>query len=217
MKILFINPNSTESMTDKVRETAEAIVPHGVEVLAWTSTEGPPSIQGEADGQRALPGLLNLVGRGNDEGADAIVLACFDDTGIREARAASVCPVLGIGQAAFHASMLAGRTFSVVTTLSVSIPVIEANIAYCGVGSHCRRVRASEVPVLALEEPGSAASDKVSAEVGRALADDQCEAIVLGCAGMTDLVQRLRAEHGVPVIDGVAAAAALAPAVASLG
>jgi allantoin racemase len=73
------------------------------------------------------------------------------------------------------------------------------------------------VPVLSLEEPGSPARARIGAEIAAALRDDRAEAIVLGCAGMADLAASLAAEHGVPVIDGVAAAVKLAEALAALG
>ena len=66
------------------------------------------------------------------------------------------------------------------------------------------------VAVLALEDPASGARGKLSAEIERAKAEDGAEAIVLGCAGMADLAASLSAEHGLPVIDGVASAVKLA-------
>ena len=40
---------------------------------------------------------------------------------------------------------------------------------------------------------------------------------MLGCAGMTDLARELEREVGVPVLDGVACAVALAESLARLG
>ena len=114
------------------------------------------------------------------------------------------------------ATLVAGK-FSVVTTLSRSIPAIEHNLVKYGLASRCGKVRAAEVAVLELEEPGSRARDRVSEEIRRALAEDSAEAIVLGCAGMTDLARSLSAEHGVPVLDGVACAVKLAEGLAALG
>ncbi len=68
------------------------------------------------------------------------------------------------------------------------------------------------MPVLALEEPGSDARRTIEAEIERALAEDGAEAIVLGCAGMTDLARDLERTVGVPVLDGVACAVGLAEA-----
>ena len=135
----------------------------------------------------------------------------------RSARALADAPVIGIGEAAFHmASLVAGR-FSVVTTLSRSIPAIEHNLVRYGLASRCARVRASEVPVLALEDPGSDAAARIAAEIERAKAEDRAEAIVLGCAGMADLAARLTAAHGLPVLDGVACAVKLAESLVALG
>lgn len=217
MRIMVINPNATVSMTEKIAAAARAALPAGASVIALTNHAGPASIQGPEDGARAVPGLLALVaGATTDARADAIVIACFDDTALAEARALSPVPVIGIGEAAFHAAMMLGARYSVVTTLSVSVPVIEANLAAYGIAGSCIRVRASEVPVLDLEHPGSAAEDRVSAEIARALAEDGAAAIVLGCAGMADLAARLQARHGVPVIDGVAAACGMAWVLAGL-
>jgi allantoin racemase len=71
--------------------------------------------------------------------------------------------------------------------------------------------------VLSLEEEGSPARGLIEAEIARALAEDGAEAIVLGCAGMADLAAALADKFGVPVLDGVACAVALAEAAATLG
>jgi Asp/Glu/hydantoin racemase len=78
-------------------------------------------------------------------------------------------------------------------------------------------LRASNVPVLALEEPGSNARRMIEAEIERALAEDGAEAIVLGCAGMTDLARDLERRVGVPVLDGVACAVGLTEALVRVG
>lgn len=204
MRILFINPNATASMTDKIAEAARGVAGPETSILAATNHAGPPSIQGAEDGAAAEPGLLALIGDRQAD-ADAFVIACFDDTGLAQARRLTRKPVLGIGEAAMLAAAAHGR-FSVVTTLSISVPVIEENVASYGLGDACGRVRACEVPVLDLEKPGSAARDRVAAEIATALAEDKPAAIVLGCAGMADLADQFSARFGLPVIDGVAAA-----------
>ena len=71
--------------------------------------------------------------------------------------------------------------------------------------------------MLALEEPGSDARMTIEREIERALAEDGAEAIVLGCAGMTDLARDLERKAGVPVLDGVACAVSLAESLVRLG
>ena len=216
MRVLVINPNTTASMTDKVAIAARAVAAPGTEIVAVTSAEGPVSIEGFFDGALSLPGLLDEIRKGEAAGVDAHVIACFDDTGLDAARSLATAPVVGIGEAACHvASLIAGR-FSVVTTLSRSIPILQQNLMRTGLAFRCASVRAAEVPVLALEKPNGAARQQISAEIATAIRDDRAEAIVLGCAGMVDLAGSLSAEHGVPVVEGVSAAVKLAEALAAL-
>ncbi len=207
MRILIINPNTTASMTRSIAEAARAVAPGDVKITAVNPEQGPPSIQGAEDGEAALPGLFEVFARETRGGDyDAVIIACFDDTGLAELKARSPLPVLGIGEAAFHAAMLLGAKFSVVTTLAVSVPVIEENIAAYGFASRCARVRASGVPVLHLDGPEGQAGETIRAEARRALAQDGCDVIVLGCAGMADLAASLSRDLALPVVDGVAAA-----------
>ena len=215
MRIHVINPNTTASMTKKIGVAAKAAASPGVEVRAVNPDFGPPSIEGYFDEAFSVPGLLAEIAKAPD--ADAFVIACFDDTGLEAARCATEAPVIGIGEAAFHMASLIAEKFSVVTTLARSIAPIERNLVKYGLAGRCGRVRASNVPVLALEEPGSDARRMIEAEIKRALAEDGAEAIVLGCAGMTDLVRDLERSVGAPVLDGVACAVSLAESLVRIG
>jgi allantoin racemase len=217
VKLLVVNPNTTASMTARIGQAARAAAGAGVDVIAVNPTSGPVSIEGYFDEAFAVPGMLEEILKGESAGADAHVIACFDDTGLEAARCCAKGPVIGIGEAAFHLASLIAHRFSVVTTLSRSIAPIEANLVKYGLDRRCARVRACEVPVLALDDPASGARDKLSAEIGRAKTQDAADAIVLGCAGMADLAASLAREHGLPVVDGVAAAVKLAETLIGLG
>jgi allantoin racemase len=216
MRLAVINPNSTAAMTDKAVAAARAVVP-GATVTGITCTGAPPAIEGPEDGAAAVPFVLDAIRALVAEGAtDAAMIACFDDTGLLEARRLAPFPVLGIGEAAAHAASLLSDRFSVVTTLAVSVPVIAGNLAANGLAATCARVRAADVPVLDFEHHPARAAATLSAEIAVALAEDAPGAIVLGCAGMADLAAELERTHGLPVIDGVAAAAVLAEALVRL-
>ncbi len=215
MDILVINPNTTASMTRKIGEAARNVALAQTNIIAVNPVDGPPSIEGYFDEVFAIPGMIGEIQK--HPAADACVIACFDDTGLDAARCASSMPVIGIGEAAFHtASLIAGK-FSVVTTLSRSVPAIQHNLERYGLASRCARVRASDVAVLDLEIPESDARARISAEIGRAIMEDRAEAIVLGCAGMADLATSLSQKHGLPVIDGVACAVKLCESLVTLG
>jgi len=215
MHIHIVNPNTTASMTRKVHEAAHRVAAAGTGITSANPDFGPASIEGYYDEAFAVPGLLAEIAKA--PGADAFVIACFDDTGLDAARCLTAAPVVGIGEAGFHMASLIANKFSVVTTLSRSIPAIEHNLTKYGLASRCARVRASEVAVLELETPGSPARGRISEEIGRAIREDGAEAIVLGCAGMADLADALSHEHGLPVIDGAAAAVKLCEGLVALG
>ena len=217
MRILVVNPNTTRSMTAKIGAAARAVAGPGTEIVAVSPAAGPASIEGYYDEAFAVPGLIDEVRKGEAAGFAGYVVACFDDTGVDAARCVAGGPVLGIAEAAMHVATMIAGSFSIVSTLGRSAPALEHLVHKYGFDRRCRKVRTAEVPVLALEEPGSGAVDRLRAEIAAAVREDGCEAVVLGCAGMADLNARLAAEFGLPVIDGVAAAVKLVEAVVGLG
>ena len=198
-------------MTNSIADAARKIAADGTTIVAVNPEHGPASIQGPQDGEDALPGLFEIFEKELCSGNtyDAVIIACFDDTGLQELKSRSAIPVLGIGEAAFHAAAMLGSTFSVVTTLAVSIPVIEENIAAYGFDNQCSKVRASGVAVLEIDEEGGSADADILGEAKKAIQDDNCDVIVLGCAGMADLAVTMTSSLGRPVIDGVGAAVVL--------
>ena len=217
MRILVINPNTTASMTQSIGHAASAAAAFATEVVAVNPTDGPVSIESQHDAAYAVPGMLDLIRGSLHEGYDGYVVACFRDPGLEAAREIASAPVVGIAEAAMHMASLIGDGFSSIATLERSVPVHRELARRYGFESRLRSVRAADVPVLELEDAHSGAADKVKEAVERAIAEDGAEAIVLGCAGMADLSERLSAETGVPVLDGVACAVKLVEALAGLG
>ena len=216
MLIRVINPNTTAAMTAGIGDAARAAACPGTEIEAVTSASGPVSIEGYHDEALSLPGLLAEIAKGEEAGASGHVIACFDDSGLDAARQRATAPVIGIGEASMHAATLIAHRFTVVTTLSRSIPALETNVLKYGYERRCR-VRAGDVAVLDIEKPGSNARTLIDAEIRKAITEDRAEAIVLGCAGMARLAAELSAAHGLPVIDGVGAAVRLAEMLVALG
>jgi allantoin racemase len=216
MRVLVVNPNTTASMTAKIGAAAKAASSPGTETIAVNPDMGPASIEGYYDEAFALPGLLREIAKGERAGADGAVIACFDDTGLDAARALATMPVLGICEAALAAAGMIATKISVVTTLSRSIVPIEHLVRKYGFAERAK-VHASDIPVLALEDPKSEASSILRAAIAAALKSDKSDAVVLGCAGMADLANELSREFGVPVIDGVSAGVRMIEALVGLG
>jgi len=217
MRIKVINPNTTASMTEAIAAAARAAASPGTIVVATTSPTGPASIEGHYDEALSVVGLLEEIRAGERDGCDGYVIACFGDPGLLAAREAARGPVLGIAEAAMHAASFVSTGFSVVTTLGRTRIIAEHLLRSYGMEHHCRGVRSTELAVLDLEDPASDARARILAECRRALDEDGCGAIVLGCAGMADLAPYLTRDLGVPVIDGVGVAVRFVEALCGLG
>lgn len=215
MLVKLINPNTTASMTEAMRVAACSVAAPGTRIVAATSRSGAASIEGHYDEALSVVGLIDEIRDG--EAADAYVIACFGDPGLLAAREVTTAPVLGIAEAAMHAASFVATGFSVVTTLARTRVIAEHLVRNYGMEHHCRRVRATELPVLELDRPGSNAREIILAECRAALDEDNSGAIVLGCAGMAGLVEFLEDQLQVPVIDGVVAAVKFAEALVGIG
>ena len=217
MRITVINPNTTEAMTTRIGLAAQAVAAPGTIILARNPAMGPVSIEGHYDEALSVLGILEEIRQGEADGVDGYVIACFGDPGLLAARELARGPVLGIAEAAMHAASFVATGFSVVTTLARTCVIARHLVEAYGMGRFCRNIRATDLPVLDLEEHHDEAVGIILRECQLALAEAQSGAIVLGCAGMTDLVASLEQTLGVPVIDGVGAAVKFVEALVGLG
>ena len=206
-KICIINPNTTKAMTHKIDLTAKNFANVDTEIISVEPNIGPESIEGYYDEAFCIPGLIEEIN--NNINADGYIIACFDDTGLDAVRSISDKPVIGIGEAAYHVASIVSGNFSVITTLSRSINPLKHNLKKYGLFEKCVSISAIEVPVLDLEEISNDNLDKLNKGIEKTILEDNSEAIILGCAGMSNLAKDLELNHGLPVIEGVSSAVVL--------
>jgi allantoin racemase len=207
MKLLFINPNTSESFTQRIETIAKKYAQPGTEILVRTSLSGPRSIESIYDEVLSTPGTLE-VALGELYQVDGIVIACYSDhPAIAALREITEKPVLGIAEASMYMACMLGRRFSVVTTNIEWEPLLWDAVNHYGLAERCASVCSTRMPVLALE---SAEQEDVYEMIlkasHRAIDQDGAEVICLGCAGMAGLDKRLENELNVPVLDGVVCA-----------
>lgn len=215
MKILVVNVNTTESMTAEIGRSAAAAARPGTEIIALTPTIGADSVEGNFESHLAAIAVMDRV-LAYDGEYDAVIQAGFGEHGREGLQELLEVPVVDITDAAAHIASLIGRTYSVVTTLDRTVPLIEDRLILSGLFSRCASVRASGLGVLELDDPGAAVAAIVG-EAEIAVKEDRAEVIILGCGGMAGLEEAVHAATGVPVVDGVAAAVALAESLVGLG
>lgn len=215
MRILVVNVNTTESMTQSIAAAARAVAAPGTEIIGLTPSVGADSVEGNFESHLAAVAVMSAVTT-YPQPFDAVVQAGFGEHGKEGLMELLDVPVVDMTEAAAHLAMLLGYRFGVVTTLDRTVPLIEQRLATFGLDTHCASVRSTGLGVLELED-ADAARRAVAAQARAAVEEDRAEVIVLGCGGMAGLDAQLSGELGVPVVEGVAAAVALAQDLVELG
>ena len=215
MKILVVNVNTTVSMTEAITASARSVAAPGTEIIGLTPTFGADSCEGNFDSYLAAVGVMDAVTRYEGE-YDAVIQAGFGEHGREGLQELLEVPVVDITEAAGHLASLLGHTYSVVTTLDRTVPLIQDRLKLAGLDARCASVRSSGLSVLELDQDHEAAIKAIVTQAQRAVTEDHAEVICLGCGGMAGLDQAVAAATGVPVVDGVTAATKLAEALIGL-
>jgi Asp/Glu/hydantoin racemase len=215
MKILFVNPNTTRSVTDRTAAVARAAASRGTEIIAVTGRSGVPYIATRAEAVIGGREALELLAE-HSPGCDAAVIAAFGDPGLGGARELLPIPVIGLAEAAMLTACMLGRRFSVVTFATALEPWYRECVEYNGLAGRLASIRCL----------GSAFRDigTVQEEKQAALADacrqvvehDAADVVILGGAPLAGLATVIADQVPVPLVDGVAAAVRQAEVLASL-
>jgi allantoin racemase len=211
-RITVINPNTSAELTATITRAAQAVAGAGVTVTGVHPAVGVPSVESHAQEAIAAVGVIEQV-RAHQTDTDAFVIACFGDTGVPAAREVATCPVVGMTEAALQTACLVAHRFVVITLPARTIAHSDRVVRALGLEHRCT-VTAVDVPVAELVD-GSTHLLDAFAEAARGA--DHAEAVVLGCAGLADLVGPLSDTLGVPVIDGVAAGVGIAVGLVAMG
>jgi allantoin racemase len=211
-RITVINPNTSAELTATITKAAQAVARAGVMVAGVNPAAGVPSVESHAEEAIAAVGVIEQV-RAHQADTDAFVIACFGDTGVAAAREVAACPVVGMTEAALQTACLVAHRFVVITLPARTIAHSDRVVRALGLEHRCT-VTAVDVAVAELVD-GSIHLIDAFAEAARAA--EHAEAVVLGCAGLADLVDPLSDRLGVPVIDGVAAGVGIAAGMVAMG
>ena len=226
-RLAVINPNSDQAVTDYLRVAAARALPPGAAVEAAGCAGGPAVLETDLDSVLAAPAIVAAALRAGEP--DAFVLGCFGNPAVAAVREVTAAPVVGIGEAAlFQASLVAGR-FGVITTLERGIAGIWSQLSASGRAGACAGVLAAEsaapAGLGAAESPaGSGAAARADGGLlarltrqGSRLLSAGADGLVLACAGFGSCSDALADSLGVPVCDGIGAAASLAYGLAASG
>lgn len=207
-RILVINPNSNETVTQGLREAVAGLsYAEGPEIVCATLTEGPYGIETQEHVESVALPLRRKIEQAND--VDAFVIACYSDPGLHVAREGTPRPVFGIAESGVLTALSRAERFGVIAIKSRSIPRHMRYLRQMGLMERFAGERPLEMSVAETASGEGTLGRMI--DIGRALKDeDGAGAIVMGCAGMARHRKPLEQALGVPVIDPTQAAVAMA-------
>jgi allantoin racemase len=142
--------------------------------------QAPAVIETAADARAAVEGVRDAVVRAVDQGADAVLVTCFTDPGVREAAIVVGVPVLGEGRPSIAATGAIFQRFSVLSSQSSTVAAKEAMVAELGLSDRLLAVVGMDIPVRELTRSrASAVADLIETQAERG-----ADAVVLGCTGL---------------------------------
>ena len=204
-KLLIINPNSSQSVTDNLKSLLP--VPPATELEFYTGPpDAPPEIDGPETSKKStevcLPDLLKHY---VDDYSGYLVCCYSDHPLIYELRKHTAKPVLGIFQASVtYALTQSPDKFDILTSTSSWEKILDDAVYHLFGGANVPLFTgtvASNVEVLKLGDPKYF---KKLVERARICVDSGAKTVLLGCAGLSGLEAKLEAEFdGVKFIDSV--------------
>ena len=215
MKLLLINPNITDRVTEIMLEEALRSAAPGTQVSAVSAPFGTQYVEHRAEAAIAAHAVLDAVAT-HGQACDAVIVAAFGDPGVEAVRELFDMPVVGISEAAFHMAWLLGRRYSVVCLT----PRLRTWYIECAreVGLDGRLASVRALPRLDADITAAkdAARDALLDQCRRAIEEDQAEVLIVGGGPLAGLAREIAHLLPVPVIDGVSCAVRLAEALVGL-
>ena len=216
MRILVVNANTSDIVTEKLREAARKYASPGTEVTAVTGNFGGRVIGTRAEHAIGEHSTIALVSQ-HAPGHDAVVIGVSYDTGLRGARELLSVPVVGMTEAGLLTACMLGGRIGIMTFGRRVLPLYHELVAGYGLSDRIAGWRTLESAAAYAR----GAHDELDREIVAAARDlverDGAETVVLTGAVMAGVPARLQQEVPVPLIDCLACAIGQAELLVRLG
>lgn len=218
MKLMIVNPNSSETVTGAIMESARRGASPGTELIGVTTKGGTRNIDSAfgdyLSGAYVIRTCLEAVPLHEP---DAVVLAGFGRVGIDALKEALAIPVVSISEASMAMACLLGHRFTTLTMLQQFIPYQQDLVRLYGFEAKCASVRAIDVNVEECVTNRAKTLAQLTVEIRKVVAEDRAEVVILACAGLCGYDAELSRLAGIPVLDPVAVAVKVAEGFVGLG
>jgi allantoin racemase len=205
MRILLINPNISESVSELIASEARRSASPGTEVEVLTAPFGVAYIETRFEALIGGYAAAQLAAE-HHTGYDAVVVAAFGDPGLSALREVLPVPVTGMTEAALASAHLLGHRISIIAISQRIQAWYREVVESYGFGGRLASIRALDRPITAIGGVQQEHAQALLELAERAVRDDGAEVIVLAGAPLAGLARSLHGRLPVPVVDGVSSA-----------
>ena len=221
IRILNVIPCNSDVFTPDMAAYAGKYLDEHTVVDSVRLREGTPSIEGALDELLNSPHAVELAIKGEQDGYDAVFINCFGDPGVAAARECVDIPVFGGFEPAVLIAMGLADKIGIITVVPNVVPVIKRHIAAEHLDGRVVSVRDIGIAVLELCNH-ERLCNAVLNESLKAVKEDGVQAIVLGCTGLVDVTETVRAGlkdlgYDIPVIEAAHSALNMLEMYAKMG
>lgn len=202
MRILLINPNTTETVTALVARHVTGIAGDAANVIPVTGRFGARYISTRATAAIAGHAALDAYAM-HGAGCDAVYLACFGDPGLLALREVAQVPVVGMAEASCIEAAKRGR-FAIVTGGALWGPMLTEFVASIGLADRLTGVRTIAPTGGEIATNPEAALASLAKACTACARDDGADVVILGGAALAGLAARIQPDVPVPVLCSVA-------------
>ena len=204
-RLLLINPNISDSVSELIRAEAQRSASTGTEVEVMTAPFGVAYIETRCEALIGGYAALQLAAEHHPR-FDAVIVAAFGDPGLPALREALPIPVTGLTEAALASACLLGQRFSIVAISQRIRAWYRETVEFCGLASRLASIRGLDEPLADIGNVQGDQGERLVALAERCVADDGADVIVLAGAPLAGLARSLRGRLPVPSVDGVSSA-----------
>ena len=216
MRILIVNANTSQIVTDKVAAQARASASPGTEIVAVTGRFGARVIGTRAEHAIGEHSTIALVSQ-HAPGCDAVVIGVSYDTGLRGARELLPVPVVGMTEAGLLTACMLGGRIGVISFGRRVLPLYHELVASYGLTARIAGWRMLESTVAYQSGAHEELDRELVAAANDLIERDGAETVVLTGAVMAGVPARLQKDVPVPLIDCMACAVRQAELLVHLG
>ena len=204
-RLLLINPNISDSVSELIRAEAHRSAAPGTTVQVLTAAFGVAYIETRFE---ALIGAYAAAQLAAEHHArfDAVIVAAFGDPGLPGLREALPCPVTGLSEAALASACLLGNRFSIIAISQRIRAWYRETVQAYGLDSRLASIRGLDEPLADIGSVQATQGERLVALAERCVAEDGADVIVLAGAPLAGLARSLQGRLPVPAVDGVSSA-----------